>query len=112
MRSSITRFVNAVRFAWYYLIELVRSNFRLMLEVITVRNSFSPQVITVGVEGLSPLRTVLLANLITMTPGTLVIDYLEEEQTLKVHVMYPEDGTALRAEILPRYRTIFEEKRV
>jgi multicomponent Na+:H+ antiporter subunit E len=41
----------------------------------------------------------LLANLITLTPGTLSMDISDDRKVLYVHAMYVDDPEALRAEI-------------
>lgn len=41
----------------------------------------------------------MLANLITMTPGTLSLDISEDRKILYIHAMYIHDIDALRADI-------------
>ena len=41
----------------------------------------------------------MLANLITMTPGTLSLDISPDRKTLYVHAMYIRDPEALRRDI-------------
>ena len=41
----------------------------------------------------------VLANLITMTPGTLSLDVSPDRKTLYVHAMYINDPEALRCDI-------------
>ncbi|MBW3600685.1 MAG: Na+/H+ antiporter subunit E, partial [Planctomycetes bacterium] len=41
----------------------------------------------------------LLANLITLTPGTLSLDVSEDRKTLFVHAMYIEDPEKLRRHV-------------
>ena len=52
-----------------------------------------------------------LANLITMTPGTLRLDICKEKQRLQIHSMYVDDTKAavqeLETKIVRRIRDVF-----
>ena len=60
--------------------------------------------VTVGIVALpldcaSDLERLAVANLITLTPGTLSLDFSDDNQTLFVHGMFVEDADAVRAEL-------------
>ena len=75
--------VHIIRFALYFLWELL---------VATLR-------VAVDIEGRSPAEVTLLANAITLTPGTLSLDVSPDAKSLYVHVMYASDVEESRREI-------------
>ena len=58
-----------------------------------------PGIIAIPLEAKTDFEITLLANLITMTPGTLSLDLSEDRRTLYVHAMYIHDPEKIRASI-------------
>ena len=56
-------------------------------------------VIEVPIEAKTDLEITLLANLITLTPGTLTLDVAPDRKSLYVHAMFVDDPEQIRAEI-------------
>jgi multicomponent Na+:H+ antiporter subunit E len=83
----------AVGFAF----ELVRSNLQLARDVLRLRLPFHPRLLHLDVERLGPTQTVLLGNLISLTPGTITVDAEEDGSALFVHTLYAADPEAVRA---------------
>lgn len=86
-------------FAAYYLKELVRSNLVIAYDILTPTHHMKPGVVAVPIRATTDLEITLLANLITMTPGTLTLDLSADRKTLYVHAMYIDDPQALRDDI-------------
>lgn len=80
------------RLAGYFLKELVVANIKVTYEVLTPNNRLSPAVISVPVDLDSDGEITLLANMITLTPGTLTIDISEDRRFLYVHALYTDSG--------------------
>ena len=79
-------------FAVFYLGQLIMSNLRVAYDVATPKNYMRPGVIAVPLDAKTDAEIALLANLITLTPGTLSIDVSSDRQTLYVHAMYIDHG--------------------
>lgn len=77
-----------IRFALFYLWQLVLSNLRVAYDVVTPTHYMRPGVVAVPLDARTDAEITLLANLITLTPGTLSLDLSPDRQTLYVHVMY------------------------
>ncbi len=77
-----------VGFAFFYLWQLVLSNLRVAYDVITPTHYMQPGVISVPLDARTDAEITLLANLITLTPGTLSLDLSADRRTLYVHAMY------------------------
>ena len=85
-----------LRFAFFYLGEIIKSNLQIALDIVRPRPDIKPGIVAVNVEGLSERATVLVANLITMTPGTLSLDVSEDGCWIYVHCLYLKDPEASR----------------
>lgn len=86
-------------FAAYYLKELVVSNLRVAQDILRPRMKTAPAIVAIPLDDLSAPQMTLLANLITMTPGTLSLDVTEDRSTLFVHAMFMSDANQLRHDI-------------
>ena len=87
------------KFVVYYLWELLKSNAIIAYDVLTPTHHMKPGVIGIPLEAKTDLEITVLANLITMTPGTLSLDVSPDRKTLYVHAMYINDPEALRYDI-------------
>jgi multicomponent Na+:H+ antiporter subunit E len=85
-----------VRFTLFFVWELVLSNLRVAWDVVTPRSYRRPGVIAVPLEARTDAEITLLANLITLTPGTLSLDVSPDRRTLYVHGMFVDDPEQLR----------------
>lgn len=88
-----------LRFALLFLWDLVKANLRVAYDVVTPTHRMRPAVIGIPLELESDGAITLLANLITVTPGTLTLDISPDRRTLYIHAMYMDDEATLRAEI-------------
>jgi multicomponent Na+:H+ antiporter subunit E len=82
-------------FAW----ELVIANLRVAWDVITPRHRMRPAVVAVPLAAASDLEILLLANMVSLTPGTLSLDVSDDRRLLYVHAMYLHDRRALARSI-------------
>jgi multicomponent Na+:H+ antiporter subunit E len=81
-------------FAAYFLRELVLANLRVAYDVVTPGFGMRPGVIAVPLDAETDLEITLLANLITVTPGSVSLDVSDDRKVLYVHAMYVDDPEA------------------
>ncbi len=87
-------------FALFYVWELVLSSLRVAHDVLTPRFHMRPGVIGMPLEARTALEVTVLANLISLTPGTLSLDVSPDCRTLYIHAMYiDEDTEQLRTDL-------------
>jgi multicomponent Na+:H+ antiporter subunit E len=86
-------------FSLFFLWELVKSNLRLAHDVVTPRFRMKPGVVAVPLDVETDEEITLLANLISLTPGSLSLDVSDDRKVLYVHAMFVEDPKAFRREI-------------
>lgn len=95
----------AVKLFFLFLYELMRSASRVARLVLNPKMEISPAIVIVPVSLARDAELTLLANLITLTPGTLTVDVSEDRRALYVHALEAEDAEAVRRDI----RTGFEQ---
>ncbi len=100
--SYFLRVIKLVKLAGTFIWELVVSNFRVLWDVITPSHFSSPAVIGVPLDASSDFEIMVLANMISLTPGTLSLDVSEDRSTLYVHVMFVDDVETARTQIKER----------
>lgn len=89
-----------LRFAGYFLVDLVRSSVQVTLLVLRPRHQLRQAVVAVPVLGASDSLLTLLANAISLTPGTLTLEVDRPASTLYVHVIdVGDDLDAVRADL-------------
>lgn len=93
-----------LEFLIFYLKEIVISNMRIAHDVLTPRHRMKPGIVYVEVGELSEPQLAAMANLITMTPGTLGM-YVSKDQTrLYIHSMYlDKKASAVGADLAKDY---------
>jgi len=92
-------FPKALNLMVFFLKELAISNLRVLWDVITPTHINRPGIIGVPLDARSDLEIFLVANLISLTPGTLSVDLADDRQTLYVHVMFLDSIEASRTAI-------------
>lgn len=76
----------------FYVKELVAASLRVAYEVLTPQDHMQPAIVAIPLEAKTDLEITLLANFITLTPGTLSIDISEDREILYVHEVYVKAG--------------------
>ena len=82
IRFSPQRLYHFILYTGVFLVELVRANINMMRYVYAPRVSINPGVVKVKTGLKSPIGRLALANSISLTPGSLVLDMSEEELTV------------------------------
>jgi multicomponent Na+:H+ antiporter subunit E len=77
-RFTPAALVAGVRYYGYFFRELVRSNFRLAAIVVSPSLPINPGIVKVRTRLKSRMGRLMLANSITLTPGTLTVEIIDE----------------------------------
>jgi len=104
----VRRIPRAIAFAGYFLVQLLKSNLRVAYDVITPTHLMRPAIIALPLRANSDAEITALANLISLTPGTLSLQLNDEQTALYVHVMYLDDEAETIAELQDLERRILE----
>lgn len=90
-RKYFSKIPLIVSFFFYFIYELVKANLEVAYDIATPKFYMKPGIIAVPLTATTDLEITLLANLITLTPGTLSLDVSEDRSLLYVHAMYITD---------------------
>ena len=85
--NYFVKFWHIFHFFMFYTKELVIANLQVAYQVLSPRPKIRPGIIAIPLEAKTDLEIVSLANLITMTPGTLSLDVSSDRSVLYVHIM-------------------------
>ena len=87
-----------------FLWELVKSSMTVAIAVLRPRMRIKPGVVALPLDAKSDLEITLLANLISLTPGTLSLDVSSDRETLYIHSMFldNEEAKEVRRQIKSR----------
>lgn len=88
-----------LRLTAYFIGQLLVSNLRVLWDIVTPRPTSRPGVIAVSLDAQTDFEIMMVANLVSLTPGTLSLDVSGDRKCLYVHVMFLDDVEAARRQI-------------
>jgi multicomponent Na+:H+ antiporter subunit E len=101
-RRSITYFIRSQRvmeFIFIFIFEIIKANIRLAITVLSPRMKLHPAVVAFPLSLKTEAGIIFLANLITLTPGTLSLDISGDRRVLFIHTIWLKDPEKFRLEI-------------
>ncbi len=103
------RFPKIIEFALFFLRELTKANLRMAATILSPRMPLRPGVVAVPIELQSQAAVVILANMISLTPGTLTLDISSDRKTLYIHTVWLDDPRQFQDEIKQGYERRVKE---
>jgi multicomponent Na+:H+ antiporter subunit E len=108
----LPRMKRVTSLALLFLYELLLSGWRVAVLVLSPDMKLAPGIIAYPLRVDRDIEITLLANLITLTPGTLSVDVSEDRRTLYIHALDCADPDGLRNDIAEGFeRKILEALR-
>ncbi|MGZ3216160.1 Na+/H+ antiporter subunit E [Paracoccus sp. T5] len=107
--SYFMRLYYWLRLVVMFVYELIVSSFSVLRDVLTPGQNSKPALIAVPLNVTTDLQITLLANFISLTPGTLSLDVSDDRKTLYIHAMFGDDPGAIRAQIRDRFEVWVRE---
>ncbi|MBP7675594.1 MAG: Na+/H+ antiporter subunit E, partial [Thermoanaerobaculia bacterium] len=111
-RFRLEKVPKALGLLLYFLKEILLSNAAVARSLLSPVSSLSPGIVAVPLDVKSDAGITVLANLITVTPGSLCIDVSPDRRTLYIHALHVEDPDAFRREVKEgfekRVKEVFE----
>ena len=83
-----TRFLVGINLFFFFLFELWKSNIRVAKDMLRIKPQIMPAIVAVPVSLKTDWAITLMANLISLTPGTLSLDITRDKSTIFIHTMY------------------------
>lgn len=94
--TAVWRVIKLIAFTFW---SIIKSNIAVAKVVLSPRMKVRPGILAVPLDSCSDIGTTVLANLITLTPGTLTLEVSSDKCILYIHFMNVDDPDALRREI-------------
>ena len=89
--SYFSRAFKIVEFVLFFIFEVIKANLRLAFTILSPRMDLQPAVVAFPLELKTEAGIILLANLITLTPGSLSLDTSSDKKILFIHTIKLED---------------------
>ncbi|MEA3287275.1 MAG: Na+/H+ antiporter subunit E [Candidatus Marinimicrobia bacterium] len=98
-----------VKYLLVFLVELIKSNIDVALRVINPKMPINPEIVEFKTKLKSEMGRLILANTITLTPGTLTVDVIDN--TFYIHWLNSEstDPEEARQAIAGKFEPVLQE---
>lgn len=100
------RLPKVINFVFFFLYELLLANLEVAYDLITPSYYMKPGIVRYELSAKTDMEITLLSNLISLTPGTLILDVSDDKSVLYIHVMYVKD----KEKFIRRIRDGFERR--
>lgn len=99
LHAAAARAGRLVAFVGYAFREMITATGEVAWDAISPGSGLQPGVVELPLRCRTPLEITTLANLITLTPGTLTLAITHDPPALYVHGMYAPDADEFRARL-------------
>lgn len=79
---------STISYLWLFVKEVIKGSLKIGYDIITPKHFMNPGIIAVPLDAKTDLEITLLANSITLTPGTTSLAVSEDKSTLYVYNVY------------------------
>lgn len=108
LRGYTRRLPRLLRFLAFFAKELVMANLTVAFDIITPVWHMKPGVIAMPLEAKTELEITMVANIISLTPGTLSLDVSDDRRVLFIHAMFLDNEQELRDSLQDMERRVLE----
>jgi multicomponent Na+:H+ antiporter subunit E len=108
LRGYTRRLPKLIRFIFFFVKELVTANLTVAFDIITPVWHMKPGVIAFPLDAKTEVEITMVANFISMTPGTLSLDVSDDRRVLYIHAMFLDDEQELRENLKYMERRVLE----
>ncbi|GEP92397.1 Na+/H+ antiporter subunit E [Chitinophaga terrae (ex Kim and Jung 2007)] len=98
-KRYFTRVPAIISFIFFFIYEMLKANLHVAYDVITPRFFMKPGIVKYPLDARTNLEITFFTNLISLTPGTLILDVSDDKKVVYIHVMYLEDKDAFIQQI-------------
>lgn len=90
-RKYFTLLPKLLSFIFFMLWEIVKANFLALRDSLYSKSKLSPAIVKYYLKAESDVEITLLANIVSLTPGTLVMDVSDDKKVMYIHVLHLEN---------------------
>lgn len=99
LRGYTKRLPKLFFFTIFFIKELIQANLTVAFDIITPVWYMKPGVIAFPLDAKTEVEVTMVANFISLTPGTLSLDVSDDRRVLYIHAMFLDDEEELRKSI-------------
>lgn len=96
LKGYPARVPRIIGFVGFFIKELVQANLRVAFDILTPPWHMKPGVIAFPLSAHTEMEITMVANLISLTPGTLSLDVSDDRKVLYIHAMFLDNEEELR----------------
>lgn len=85
------RITKIISFCFFFIYEMLKANLQVAFDVVTPKFFMKPGIVKFPLAAKTDLEITMLANCISLTPGTLIVAVSDDRKAIFVHVMYLKD---------------------
>ncbi|WLR41259.1 Na+/H+ antiporter subunit E [Bacillus carboniphilus] len=101
--------IAVIKLVFIFFKELILSNISVLKVILSPKLNMKPGIFALETELKTDWEISILANLITLTPGTLVIDISDDKKILYIHAMDIEDVEKAKLDIKNTFEKAIQE---
>lgn len=102
-RKYFTVIPKLIGFLGFILWEITKANFQSVRESFYPKSKLEPAIVKVPLEAKTDIEITFLANIISLTPGTLIMDVSNDNKVIYIHVMHLLDKEDFIKEIKEKF---------
>tara|TARA_R110002020_G_scaffold360535_3_gene573314 strand:- start:576 stop:1049 length:474 start_codon:yes stop_codon:yes gene_type:complete len=96
LKGYPARIPRLIGFIAFFVKELIQANLRVAFDIVTPPWHMKPGVIALPLSACTEMEITMVANLISLTPGTLSLDVSDDRKVLYIHAMFLDNEEELR----------------
>ncbi|MED4533828.1 Na+/H+ antiporter subunit E [Metabacillus fastidiosus] len=108
-RIYILSIIAILKLLWIFFIELIKANIDVLKVIFSPTSKVKPGIFSLETSLTEGWEITLLSNLITLTPGTLVIDISDDNKTLYIHAINIENVEQTKQDIKNTFEKAIKE---
>lgn len=89
--NYFSRIPKIIGFFFFFIYEMLKANLQVAFDVVTPRYFMKPGIVMFPMDAKTDFEITMLANCISLTPGTLILAVSDDKKAIFIHVMYLKD---------------------
>jgi multicomponent Na+:H+ antiporter subunit E len=90
-RKYFTMIPKLLAYMLFIFWEIIKANFQSLKESFYPKSKLEPAIVKVPLDAITDMEISILSNIISLTPGTLIMDVSDDKKVVYVHVMHLQD---------------------
>ena len=97
---------NSPRLLWYVLVDILKGTWQVASIVLGLRPLSHPGIVKIPILDISPAGIAIVSFVVTLSPGSFVIDFDWEKRVMLVHYVDISDPDQIRADVARYYKLL------